>query len=79
MSVPTFIGYLLLAFTAGLVAHPLFTSITRRISDRMWARKVHVVTTALKAEGWTIMAPDDTLPHLNALDEAGFDILRSES
>lgn len=66
MSVPTFIGYLLLAFSAGLVLHPAFAFVSRRISDRLWNRKVRVVTATLRAEGWTILGPDETIPQLDA-------------
>jgi hypothetical protein len=62
MSVPTFIGYLLLAFTAGLVLHPVFASVSRKISDRLWNRRVNAVVNSLRADGWTVLEPDHTVP-----------------
>ena len=62
MSVPTFIGFLLLAFSAGLVLHPAVASTICWISDKKRDRKISKAAKLLTDAGWTVLHPDQTTP-----------------
>lgn len=68
MSTPAFIGWILLAFTAGLVLHPLVAATVRWVYDKMHDRKIQKASVLLTDAGWTVLHPDHTQPQLGLVD-----------
>ena len=59
----------LIAFTAGLVLHPLFATAGRGIATALHDRKVRKALVTVEKAGWILSRPDDTVPVLGLVDD----------